>query len=92
MTTLRRDALSTAILRYLIEHPDARDTADGIADWWVPQVVADRRGDVENMLEHLCAIGWITVIERSGSRRLYGLARDADAAVRSYLDPAGPTP
>ena len=31
-------AIAEAILRYLALHPDAADSEDGIADWWMPEM------------------------------------------------------
>lgn len=39
-----------AILRYLASHPDAADTSEGIAKWWLP---ADRAADPEAVLSAL---------------------------------------
>ena len=30
----RSEPLADAIRRYLLEHPDAQDTVEGIAEWW----------------------------------------------------------
>ena len=42
-----------AILRYLASHPDAADTSDGIAKWWVP---ADRGADGDAVLSALARL------------------------------------
>jgi hypothetical protein len=34
-TTLPEPELETAVITYLAEHPDAMDTMEGIAEWWV---------------------------------------------------------
>ena len=46
MTERERDVhLEEAILAYLEEHPDAMETRDGIAEWWVMRRVV--RAEVE---------------------------------------------
>ena len=46
-----------ALLRYLASHPDAADTVDGIAEWWLPRGARAERGIVEAALERLLAQG-----------------------------------
>ena len=29
--------LARAVMRYLVEHPQAMDSLEGIAEWWVPR-------------------------------------------------------
>lgn len=42
-----------AILRYLADHPDAADTSEGIAKWWLP---TDRTIDTEAVLSALARL------------------------------------
>ena len=42
-----------AILRYLASHPDAADTSEGIAKWWLP---ADRGIDTGAVLSALARL------------------------------------
>ena len=42
-----------AILRYLADHPDAADTSEGIAKWWLP---TDRTFDTEAVLSALARL------------------------------------
>lgn len=42
-----------AILRYLASHPDAADTSEGIAKWWLP---SERGVDTEAVLSALARL------------------------------------
>jgi len=42
-----------AILRYLSSHPDAADTSEGIAKWWMP---ADHAADTDAVLSALARL------------------------------------
>ena len=61
--------VAIAILHYLRDHPTAKDTAEGIAKWWV----SEDRGAVENALALLVKEG---VVAREGDR--YRLASTSD--------------
>jgi hypothetical protein len=45
--------VDAALLRYLIEHPDAMDTADGIAAFWLSNQITVR--EVARALDRLVA-------------------------------------
>lgn len=66
MTDSERDVhLEEAILAYLSEHPDAMETREGIAEWWVMRRVV--RAEVEaitRVLHRLTARG---VLEEVGA-------------------------
>jgi hypothetical protein len=44
------ERLSRAVMAYLKKHPQAMDTLDGIAQWWIPEEV---RGDLPKLARAL---------------------------------------
>jgi hypothetical protein len=65
------------ILEFLIAHPDARDTAEGIAEWWLqcdPEPVRE-------VIDRLVAHGLLEAYPFF-SGTVYGLTRDADLRQR----------
>ena len=62
------------ILRYLMEHPDAKDTVDGIARWWIrPQGEGWQRHVVQDAIDELVARGFVVRRETTSSHVVYGL-------------------
>jgi hypothetical protein len=62
------------LLEYLCSHPDAKDTAEGIANWWLRARGADvDQRDVKEALNDLVATGWLTATGSLSSHRIYGL-------------------
>jgi len=64
------------LLGYLYTHPDAKDTAEGIMNWWLPTrgVMVNETG-VEEALNELVMSGWLTLTSHSASHPMYGLNR-----------------
>lgn len=62
------------LLGYLSAHPDAKDTAEGIAQWWLRAhgVMVNNTG-VEEALGELVASGWLTATGRIASHQMYCL-------------------
>jgi hypothetical protein len=67
--------VSQSILTYLQQHPDAADTADGIACWWLPEGL---RGDVNlvaQALEDLLSTGRIRRVVNADRHMIYFAAK-----------------
>jgi hypothetical protein len=77
----RRRRLARAILRYLLDHPGAKATADGVARWWLSEERgASPLGDVECALALLASKGALVETRRAGVPPYYQLASSPDAA------------
>jgi hypothetical protein len=61
------------ILRYLKEHPDARDTVEGIGWWLLEQRMNDCVSDVQRALSKLLAQGLLLEQKSGDDRRHYQL-------------------
>ena len=70
--------LPAEILAYWVRHPEAQDTAEGIALWWVPAAAISA---VEEAVESLAQAGWIDVRVGKDGNHHYRLNRDRIPAV-----------
>jgi hypothetical protein len=69
------------LLGYLYSHPDAKDTAEGITNWWLRARGVQVDGvSVEDALHELVISGWLRVAERIASHPIYSFdqARSRD--------------
>jgi hypothetical protein len=64
--------LARAILRYLESYPGAKDTMDGIAQWWLLREWSERKlMDVQQAIELLLSEGLIIETRMEGLPRFY---------------------
>ena len=71
----REEELANAILQYLAEHPEAQDTMEGIASFWVMrQKVKEEVKDVSRVLRRLTKSGQLEKVKR-GNHVLYRLKK-----------------
>ena len=86
---IRRHELVLSILAYLLEHPDARDTAEGVIRWWLPH--EDPMLDVSEVLEgleYLVSKGWVVANTVAGSTVIYGTRKDHLQCIDLYVKEA----
>ena len=85
----QRDLVSWLILAYLYLNPDAKDTVDGVKQWWLngSDASMDSR-TVRDALDHLVKVGWLLSCTRPGTGAVYGLNRDRQATLGRMLERA----
>ena len=72
-----RRAVIRDILHYLLEHPDAKDTRDGILRWWIPQRASEPDiSAVQGALDDLVSKGWMSKRETMPDRVIYSMNKD----------------
>ena len=78
MTSDRDDvvaAAAQAIRAYLREHPLAKDTATGMAAWWLPHDSCAGPREVQDAIDRLLAEGFVEAQRMPGGAVVYGLSR-----------------
>jgi hypothetical protein len=83
-----RDSVRLAeveILKYLLAHQDARDTAEGIEKWWLPQSQPYGRADIDAALRDLEKLDLVRVWQPASALPIFGQGAAAREALESYL-------
>jgi hypothetical protein len=82
-----RSSVMTEILRYLVAHPDAKDTVEGIARWWIAPRGDERwnRDAVQEAIDALLARGWMVRRETTPSHAVYGLDKQHLSAITRVI-------
>lgn len=62
------------VLKYLAEHPDSRDTVDGVRWWISPALDTEGNVNLEEALDEMERRGWLTATRTSLSKPIYGLS------------------
>jgi hypothetical protein len=83
-TPQERD-IARAILRYLRAHPEAKDTMDGIAEWWLEGRHSERRV-VERAIGLLLSHGAVLETRRRGLPPYYQANPQAPPDAAALLD------
>lgn len=79
--------LARAILHYLESHPKAKDTLEGIAQWWLLQEWSEcLLGDVEQAVTWLCSQGFIIETRRPGVSPYYQLNPQKSEEISKILN------
>ena len=79
--------LAKEILRYLIAHPHAKDTLEGIMAWWCPKSGIERgKDEVQEILDLLVSRGWLTERETRPVHTIYGMNKDRREEIEHFLE------
>jgi hypothetical protein len=74
------------VLTYLVNNPDAQDTLEGIAEWWLlERKIESRAAKVKEVLADLVARGLILERRGSDSRLRYLINTDRQHEIRALL-------
>ena len=85
-----RAAVADEVLEYLVQHPDAQDTLEGVCDWWLLERRVRRTvGEVEAALGELEARGLVAVRRGKDGKAHYRLNREREQGVRVHLGECG---
>ena len=75
-----RASLQHLILNYFMQHPEAKDTSEGIRLWWLPPGHETDLCEVTAALDDLVDRNWL-----HGRGTLYALNSDQLPSVRNFL-------
>ncbi len=82
-----RDRAIRWILKYCVEHPDAKDTADGIYRWWLAEGQGTwRKEEVQKALDFLTSKGWLIKRGRAPSGEVYGINKDQLEEIKNFFN------
>jgi len=59
------------ILQYLQDHPKAKDTVEGISQWWLPREAGYTPAEVDRAVSQLLSEGLIVTTQHKGSPQCY---------------------
>ena len=81
------DELTRGILRYLVAHPRAKDTIDGIEKWWLPKSTSpEKKRRIEETLNWLAVKGWLIARSSPQSETIYSLNENSLDEIRAFLE------
>ncbi len=79
-------SLADEVLAYLVQHPQAQDTKEGLVEWWLlEQRISYAVGGVEAALRDLVRNDFLVVRQSSDGRTYYGLNRAKEREIRRHL-------
>ena len=85
-TVAEKSQIAFQILAYLVDHPAAQDTADGIAQWWIlEQCVKQKAPLVSEALDELVKKGFVTERKAKDARLHYRINRRRSKEIAALL-------
>jgi len=82
-----KDIVSREVLSYLVEHPKAQDTLEGILEWWLTErLVKHQMPRVQGAIESLVGYGLVIEHEVAGSQSTYQVNPEKYSEIKTRLD------
>ena len=83
---MEKSEIAHEILAYLVDHPEAQDTLEGILQWWLlERKIKYQVKMVKQALAELVAKGFILEQEGEDARIRYRLNTDKHERIRAFL-------
>jgi hypothetical protein len=78
--------IADEILAYLVKHPEAQDTLEGITEWWLlEQRIRHAVAEIDGVLHDLVAEDLLVPRRCADGRTYYGLNRSKEREIRRHL-------
>ena len=86
LTLNEKSRIAREILAYLVRHPDAQDTLDGIIQWWLPECeLRYRVALVREAIQELAENGRVIPCTRENSRTYYRINEEKRAEIEEFV-------
>ena len=83
---LWRDDVTIEILRYVITHPSAKDTINGIEKWWLSKNLGgEGKRKIAESLNLLVVKGWLVARCSPQSETIYSLNENSLLEINAFL-------
>ncbi|MFZ0312677.1 MAG: hypothetical protein WAL85_08230 [Candidatus Korobacteraceae bacterium] len=82
--------VALSILAYLVEHPDAKDSLEGIGVWWIEDSAKCSQPELRGAVEALVELGALRVWNASPGSIVYGPSENFLQSPARFLSKLGP--
>lgn len=84
-----RELLERQVLRYVLQHPTAADSIEGVRLWWLRDTGVVNAAELQIVLDELSKRGWLVTRGDRPEMQIYGLNERERTAVEQFIAAAG---
>ena len=85
-TTQDRANVEREVLRYVVEHPTAADSVEGVRLWWLRKMGIESEPLLRTVLDELLERGWLVTRGDRPENKIYSLNERERASVERYVN------